>query len=90
VRKLSHSIFLAALTSVVALSSARAVTCDEVRALSASAMNSWAQRLQMAPSDLKALLNTAFCRSATQRERVVAKSRTPDATTAFGQARRGE
>jgi hypothetical protein len=59
-----------ALALFASVSPGRAVTCDEVRALSAAELDHWAERLQVPPKYLAALLERAFCASATQRERM--------------------
>jgi hypothetical protein len=51
----------AALALVVLASPARAVTCDEVRAMKANDLSYWAGRLEVTPDHLAALLDKAFC-----------------------------
>jgi len=64
----------AALALVVLASPARAVTCDEVRAMNANDLSYWAGRLEVAPDHLAALLDKAFCQLGAGRERVNAPS----------------
>ncbi len=44
-----------------AVSPAQAVTCAEVRAMSAAEIAYWAKRLEVSPQHLDALLKRAFC-----------------------------
>jgi hypothetical protein len=50
-----------ALALLLSLTSAQAVTCEEVRRLNATELAHWAQRLQVSPSYLAQLLDKAFC-----------------------------
>jgi hypothetical protein len=45
----------------ISVTPARAVSCQEVRALSATELAYWAQRLQVSPAYLAELLERAFC-----------------------------
>jgi hypothetical protein len=45
----------------ISVTPARAVTCQEVRALSATELAYWAERLQVSPAYLAELLERAFC-----------------------------
>jgi hypothetical protein len=51
---------------------AQAVTCAEVRNLSAADTKFWAERLEVSPRYLSALLREAFCDLNAARERVAA------------------
>ena len=53
------------------ISPARAVTCEEARGLSATELARWAERLQVSPPYLAALLERAFCESSVRRERAL-------------------
>ena len=68
-------------TTAVALfcfvSPGRAVTCEEVRGLSAAERSYWAGRLQVSPAYLAALLERAFCELGATRERAIAREREP-------------
>jgi hypothetical protein len=44
-------------------SSARAVTCDEVRALSTTELSDWAKRLKVTRAGLAVLLEQSFCQA---------------------------
>ena len=48
-----------ALTFIV--SPVQAVTCDEVRGLTATALSDWAKRLKVSQADLAVLLEQSFC-----------------------------
>src|SRR5690242_15500459 len=43
------------------VSPGQAVTCTEVKTMSKAELAQWAERLQVAPADLTALLQSAFC-----------------------------
>ena len=55
------------------VSPGRAVTCEEVRGLSAAERSYWAERLQVSPAYLTALLERAFCELGWTRERAIAR-----------------
>jgi hypothetical protein len=61
VRALALRLAPAALALTVLASPGRAVTCEEARGLSASALNDYAARLEVSPAYLSALLEKAFC-----------------------------
>jgi hypothetical protein len=61
VRVLALRLVPAALALVVLASPGRAVTCQEARGLSVSALNDYAARLDVSPAYLAALLEKAFC-----------------------------
>ena len=61
-----------ALALVVLAAPARAVTCEEARALSAAELAHWAERLQVSRPYLAALLERAFCEGGANRERAMA------------------
>ncbi len=60
---LTYWLRLAATVFVLLLSvtSGQAVTCEEVRGLSATELAHWAERLQVSPTYLADLLHKAFC-----------------------------
>jgi hypothetical protein len=53
---------IAGIVLLLSLSSGHAVTCQEVRDLSATEIAYWAERLQVSPSYLATLLDQAFCK----------------------------
>ena len=85
VRMLALRLVPAALALVVLASPGRAVTCDEARGLSASALKDYAARLEVSPAYLSALLEKSFCEvpgtgaratAAPERKRAPANKRT--------------
>ena len=59
---LSMRLGMAAIVLLLSVSSGQAVTCQEVRGLSATELAYWAERLQVPPSYLAKLLDEAFCK----------------------------
>jgi hypothetical protein len=59
---LSMRLVMAAFVLILSVSSGQAVTCQEVRGLSATELAYWAERLQVSPSYLGKLLDEAFCK----------------------------
>jgi hypothetical protein len=59
---LSMRLGIAAIALVLSVSSGQAVTCQEVRRLSATELAYWAERLHVSPSYLAKLLDEAFCK----------------------------
>jgi hypothetical protein len=57
----------AVLAALCYVSPAQAVTCQEARGLSAKELAHWAERLQVTPAYLGALLEKAFCESGSSR-----------------------
>ena len=64
-----------------AASPAQAVTCEEVRAMSAAEIDYWAKRFEVSPDYLDALLKTAFC-DARRAQPVIASTSKPKADKA--------
>ena len=62
---------MAALVLLLSASSGQAVTCQEVRGLSATELAYWAERLQVSPPYLAKLLDQAFCKLGSSDERAV-------------------
>ena len=60
-----------ALVLLLSVTSARAVTCDEVRRLNATELAHWAERLQVSPTYLAELLDKAFCELKPRSERLM-------------------
>jgi hypothetical protein len=50
----------------------QAVTCEEVRGLSATELAYWAKRLQVSPTYLAELLEKSFCELEWRRDHVIA------------------
>ncbi len=63
----------AAFAVLLLASPALAVTCAEARGLSAADLRYWAERLQVSPSYLAALLDKAFCDAAARPGSVIAR-----------------
>jgi hypothetical protein len=61
-----------ALLCLLSVTPAQAVTCEEVRGLSATELADWAGRLQVSPTYLAELLEEAFCTLESKRDRVIA------------------
>jgi hypothetical protein len=62
---------VAAVATVLA-APAHAVTCSEVRAMSAADISYWAKRLQVPPQKLAALLAMSFCEPRSEPTRSIA------------------
>jgi hypothetical protein len=60
-----------ALVLLFSVTPGQAVTCEEVRGLSATELAYWAERLQVSPTYLAELLDKAFCELQSRRNRVV-------------------
>jgi hypothetical protein len=61
-----------ALALSLSVTAGRAVTCEEVRGLSTTELAYWAGRLQVSPTYLAELLETAFCALESKRDRLIA------------------
>jgi len=57
------------------VSPVQAVTCDEVRGLSATELADWAKRLKVKRADLAALLELSFCEMSSDRARTIVSDR---------------
>jgi hypothetical protein len=57
------------------VSPVKAVTCDEVRSLSATELSNWAKRLKVQPAELAGLLDLSFCAPNSERQSVIASER---------------
>ena len=60
-----------ALVLLFSVTPGQAVTCEEVRGLSATELAYWADRLQVSPAYLSELLDKAFCELESRRDHVV-------------------
>jgi hypothetical protein len=60
-----------ALALFLLASPGQAVTCEEARSLSATELSYWAQRLEVSPPYLAALLVKAFCEVGSGPERII-------------------
>jgi hypothetical protein len=79
---LSMRLGMAAFVLLLSASSGQAVTCQEVRGLSATELGYWAERLQVTPTYLAKLLDEAFCKLGSRDEPAIVpnyKSRPPKA-----------
>ena len=61
-----------ALVIFFSVTSGQAVTCEEVRGLSATELAYWAKRLQVSPTYLAELLEKSFCELESRRDHVIA------------------
>jgi hypothetical protein len=66
----------------------RAVTCEEARSLNAAELSYWAQRLEVSPPYLAALLVKAFCEVGSGPERVIVTDEKSSRTKAPSRASR--
>jgi len=78
----------AALALVLLAAPGRAVTCEEARSLNAAELSYWAQRLEVSPPYLAALLVKAFCEVGSGRERVTVTDDKRGRTKSFDRANR--
>src|SRR5262245_22502389 len=69
-------------------SPARSVTCEEARSLNAAELSYWAQRLEVSPPYLAALLVKAFCEVKSGPERVIITDEKRGRTKALDRANR--
>jgi hypothetical protein len=60
-----------ALVLFLSATSGQAVTCEEVRGLSATELAYWAERLQVSPTYLAELLDKAFCELESRHDRMI-------------------
>jgi hypothetical protein len=71
----------AGLTLAFLASPVQAVTCEEVRGLSATELADWAKRLKVTPASLTTLLEQSFCEERADRSRVIVSDQKVKAIT---------
>jgi hypothetical protein len=73
VRSLRHAMQIGTVGFALSffVSPAQAVTCDEVRGLTATELSYWAKRLKVTPAYLVTLLEKSFCESRSEPPAVV-------------------
>jgi hypothetical protein len=76
---LSRLLGMATIVLLLSATSANAVTCQEVRGLTATELAYWAKRLEVSPTYLAKLLDEAFCKLGSEdNTAIVPKSLLPD------------